>query len=90
VVASGAVVVTGGDTAQQAVSVRLHFVSVLPFCLFDCLIEGITALFVFNHMKPYSTIYSTIFPAIRQCYSQRLPTTYLKSAWITNSQTSIE
>ena len=36
-----------------AVELRLHFVSVLTFCLFDCLTEGIITLFVFNHIPSH-------------------------------------
>ena len=35
---------------SQTVELQLHFVSILTFCLFDCLVDGITTLFVFSHI----------------------------------------
>jgi hypothetical protein len=35
------------------IELRLYFVSVLTFCLFDCIEEGITTLFVFGHIPSH-------------------------------------
>ena len=44
------------STCSTAVELRLHFVSILTFCLFDCLMEGITTLFVFGHLASHLAI----------------------------------
>ena len=36
-----------------AVELRLNFVSVLTLCIFDCLAEGITTLFLFGHVSSH-------------------------------------
>jgi hypothetical protein len=44
-----------------AVELRLDFVTVLSFCQFDCLTEGITTLFVLIHVPRHLAVNVVVF-----------------------------
>ena len=50
-----------------AVELRLYFASIPTFCLFDCLKEGITTLFVFNRTPSHLTMVKFNGPCCQFC-----------------------